>query len=468
MIRNWILIALLALVLLVSGNLISFYVDWLWFGEIGQLPVFKTILSAEVVLALSAGLAAFLALYINLSWAHRYRRAGQWHRTEEWLELPFRTQIDPFVSRIIPFLSALLALFSGLNGAAQWERFLLAKNAAVFGQADPVFGHDFGFYVFTLPVLDFLQGWLSGLLILSALFSAALYVYHGGLGITPRGFFIDRAPRIHLLGLLGLFLVLKSAGYRLSAYELLFSSRGMVSGAIYADVHARIPALSLLTGLALLAALVVFVSAFGRGWRAPGIAVGGLFAASLLGVSLYPDLLHRFRVLPNEIMLERPYIEENIKATRFAYGLNNIEEREFPAEENLTVKDLEKNDLTLRNVRLWEHEPLLTTYRQLQQIRTYYDFVGVDNDRYVINGKYQQVMLSPRELSYRNLPGGANWINEHLTYTHGYGAALGPVSRISREGLPEFMIKDIPPVSSVNLQVTRPEIYYGELTDHYV
>ncbi len=148
--------------------------------------------------------------------------------------------------------------------------------------------------------------------------------------------------------------------------------------------------------------------------------------------------------------------------------MNKIEEKEFPAEENLTKDDLIRNDLTIKNIRLWDHGPLLDTYRQLQQIRPYYDFVDVDNDRYMVNGEYRQVMLSPRELSYRNLPGGENWINEHLTYTHGFGATVGPVNRISPEGLPEFMIKDIPPSSENNITINRPQIYYGEITNDYV
>ena len=468
MTRSWILILLVLFVLLLSGNVVSLYTDWLWFQEIEQLSVFLITLTTEFKLGLALGLLFFLLLYINLVLAHRYRSAGQWQRTQEWLDLPFRTQLDPHIARLIPVLGAVFGFFVALSGAAQWEKYLLARNSSSFEISDPVFGNDFGFYVFQLPFLSYLQGWLMSMLILVTLFTALLYIYHGGLGISPRGFFMDPTPKRHLMWLAGLILLVKATGYRLSAYELLFTIRGVVTGAVYADIHARIPVLNFLVGLTVLAALVVIAGGYGRGWRLPLGAVAVVFAVSLLGGSLYPDLLHRFRVLPNEIVLEGPYIQENIKATRYAFGLNNIEEEEFPAEENLTRQDLTQNDLTIKNVRLWDHRPLLSTYRQLQQIRTYYDFVGVDNDRYVIDGEYRQVMLSPRELSYRNLPGGANWINEHLTYTHGYGVTLGPVNRISKEGLPEFMIKDIPPVSTINLKVTRPEIYYGELTSHYV
>ena len=468
MFRSWVLILLVFFVLLVSGNIVPLYTNWIWFQEIDYLSVFTLSLFTRIKLGIVLGLLSFIVLLINLRWAQRYHTAGLWHRTQEWLELPFRTQLDPYIGKLLPVLAALLAILAGLNGATQWENYLLAQNASEFGQSDPVFGNDYGFYVFSLPLLSYLQSWFTGLLVLSTLLSVFLYIYHGGLGLTKSGFFMDPVPKRHLFWLGGMILVAKAIGYRFSAYDLLYSTRGVVTGAVYADIHARIPALNFLVILSLLAAVAVIAGGYRKGWRIPLVAIALLFVVSLLGGSVYPDLLHRLRVVPNEIVLEGPYITESVKATRFAYGLNNIEEKGFPADENLTRADLAANDLTIKNVRLWDHRPLLATYRQLQQIRTYYDFVGVDNDRYMIDGEYRQVMLSPRELSYRNLPGGANWINEHLTYTHGYGATMGPVNRISPEGLPEFMIQDIPPTSNINLQITRPEIYYGELTHDYV
>ncbi|MEK7221931.1 MAG: UPF0182 family protein, partial [Nitrospirota bacterium] len=259
----------------------------------------------------------------------------------------------------------------------------------------------------------------------------------------------------------------KAWGYRLDAYDLLYSRRGVVFGAVYADVHAALPILQGLVVLCALTALAVLVFALRGTWR-PALLLGGLtFAVGTLGLSLYPEFVHRFQVVPNESVMERPYIEQNITFTRLAYGLTDIQEEVFPAEQELTAADLARNELTIKNVRLWDHRPLLSTYRQLQQIRTYYDFVDVDNDRYVINGEYRQVMLSPRELSYKNLTSRI-WINEHFTYTHGYGVAMGPVNRISPEGLPEFFLQDIPPVSAIDLTVTRPEIYYGEIPNDYV
>jgi hypothetical protein len=190
-------------------------------------------------------------------------------------------------------------------------------------------------------------------------------------------------------------------------------------------------------------------------------------AVYIIGIVAYPYVLQKFKVAPNELALETPFIEQNIKFTRLGYNLDKIEVKPFDVDYNLSGKDIEKNDATIKNIRLWDHSPLLRTYSQLQQIRTYYKFADVDNDRYTINGEYMQVMLAPRELSYNDLP-SKTWINERLIFTHGNGLTLGPVSRISREGLPEFLIKDIPPVSQVDLKVTRPEIYYGELSNNYV
>ena len=468
MTRSFSLIFLLILILLLSGNVVSLYVDWLWFSEIQQLPIFLITLFAQAKLGIFMGFLFSVVLLISLIWANRFRFAAKWHRTEKWLDLPLRTQIDPHLSKLITILALLLGFFVGLSASSQWENYLLFSNPSNFGLSDSVFGKDFGFYVFRIPFLSYLQAWGMNLLILVALLTMVIYFYHGGLGLTQKGLFIDPSPKKHLLLLAGLILIIKGAGFRLAAYDLLYTTRGIVTGAIYSDIHARIPVLNLLAVLSFLAGIVVMISGTRRGWKVPVTTVIILLTLSLLGNSLYPNLLHRFRVQPNEIVLERPYIVENIKATRFAFGLDHVEVKEFPAEDNLTAELLAENNATIRNVRLWDHRPLLSTYRQLQQIRSYYDFVDVDNDRYKINGEYRQVMLSPRELSYQNLPGGTNWINEHLTYTHGYGLALGPVNRITKEGLPEFMIQDIPPKSTVDINITRPELYYNELANDYV
>src|SRR6058998_245007 len=226
--------------------------------------------------------------------------------------------------------------------------------------------------------------------------------------------------------------------------------------------------LGALAVLATLTAVACAAQIMRPGLRLLAGAGAALLVVWVLGLGVYPAFLQRLRVAPNELEAERPYLEANIRMTRAAYGLDRIQEKEFPADENLDARALARNEATLKNIRLWDYRPLLRTFAQLQEIRTYYKFVDVDNDRYVVNGEYRQLMLSPRELSYQHLQSRI-WINEHLTFTHGYGAVVGPVNRITAEGLPEFLVKDIPPQSSGGFpKITRPQIYYGEVSNEYV
>jgi uncharacterized membrane protein (UPF0182 family) len=287
--------------------------------------------------------------------------------------------------------------------------------------------------------------------------------------MTTRGPRLAAGARRHLLLLGAALLGLKAVGFWLDRYEVVFSARGVVFGASYTDVYATLPVLSALTLLAGLAGVACLVQMARPGLRLIGAALVLLALVWIGGLGIYPALLQTYRVKPNELAFERPFIEHNIRMTRQAYGLDRIEEKEFPADESLDARALARNEATIKNIRLWDHRPLLRTFAQLQEIRTYYKFVDVDNDRYRVDGEYRQLMLSPRELSYQHLQGGRNWINEHLTYTHGYGVVVGPVNRVTPEGLPEFFVKDIPPQSGDGFRaITRPEIYYGEIANEYV
>jgi uncharacterized membrane protein (UPF0182 family) len=280
-------------------------------------------------------------------------------------------------------------------------------------------------------------------LILSSLATIVVYFCTRGIQVSPGLVSISRRARGHLLALAALLLLLKAAGYRLAMFDLLFSQRGVAFGAGYSDVHAQLPVLKALVVLASVVAVLCLVTIRLRSWRLLLWSVAALVGVAILAGVAYPGLIQRYQVSPNEIVKEKPYIDFNIRYTRLAYGLDNIEEREFPAEETLTLQDLRKNEATLKNIRLWDTQPLLATYSQLQEIRTYYKFTDIDIDRYLINGEYRQVTLSPRELSAKDLPSRI-WINERLTYTHGYAAVVSPVNRVTREGLPEFWVKDIP------------------------
>jgi uncharacterized membrane protein (UPF0182 family) len=463
----WILLAFVALA--VVGQAVPFYTDWLWFQEVGFARVFTTMLSFRGWLALAVAGAVFAMLFANLWLAARSAPPDVLWELEDQLGLPGRAVLEPVVRRLLLPAISVIALFAGVRASSGWDTALEFLNATPFGRVDPLFGRDLGFYVFELPFWRMLHGWASLLAGATLALTAAIYVVQRSIVLTARGPRLAGGARTHLLMLGSLLLTLRAVGFWLDRYDVLYSPRGVVFGASYTDVHATLPVLPVLAVLSLLCAGACLVQARRTGWR---FLVAGLVVLAVVwvgGLGVYPALLQRFRVTPNELVAERPFIEHNIRMTRQAFGLDRVKERDFPAEERLNLAAVEANNATIKNIRLWDHRPLLTTFGQLQEIRTYYKFLDVDNDRYTLNGEYRQVMLSPRELSYRHLPGqGQSWINEHLTYTHGYGLVVGPVNRISPEGLPEFFVKDIPPKSTGFPTITRPEMYYGESGNDYV
>jgi len=461
-------LVLVAVVILASaGGLIRLYTDWLWFQEVGFAAVFATVLQTQVALGLVFGFVFLLVVYSNAVLARRLAPRDVLLVVDDSLGLPSQEILEPYLRTLILPVSLVLALIAGWGAAGKWDLFLRALNSVPFGTSDPLFGQDIGFYVFWLPVLRYLYGEGMIALALAVLAAAGVYLCNRGLRISPRGPWLSPGARRHLLALAGLILLLKAYGYRLDIYDLLYSQRGVTFGAGYADVNAQLPVLKALVVLSVVAAFLAVATGFMRNWRPFLGGVGALVGLAILGGGVYPTVIQRFQVVPNEIVKERPYIDLNIKYTRMAYGLDNIQEREFPAEEQLTAADLRANDATIKNIRLWDTKPLLTTYSQLQEIRTYYKFTDIDIDRYRLNGQYRQVTLSPRELSYKDLPSRI-WINERLTFTHGYGAVVGPVNRVTTEGLPEFLVKDIPPAGDGDLKIARPELYFSELPNDYV
>jgi len=465
---TWVILAIVTLALLsTASQIVGFYTDWLWFHEVRFTSVFVTVLQTQVLLGLVTGAAFFLILYGNVSLARRLAPREALVAADDALGLPSPELLDSYLRRLAFPGSVTLALLVGWLGTGRWELVLKALNPTPFGIRDPLFDQDVAFYVFRLPLWSSLYGWLMGVLVVSGLATIAVYFCTRGIQISPGAIAVSRRARGHLLVLAALVLFLKAVGYRLAMFDLLFSKRGVAFGAGYADVHAQLPILKALVVLAGLVAVLCLVTIRLWSWRPLLWSVAALVGVAILGGVAYPGLIQRYQVSPNEIVKEKPYIDFNIRYTRVAYGLDNIEEREFPAEETLTLQDLRKNEATLKNIRLWDTRPLLATYSQLQEIRTYYKFTDIDIDRYRINGEYRQVTLSPRELSAKDLPSRI-WINERLTYTHGYGAVVSPVNRVTREGLPEFWVKDIPPAGSTDLRISRPELYFSELATDYV
>jgi uncharacterized protein len=465
-----VLLVLIAAGLAVLAQLVPLYVDWLWFHEVGYVEVFTRTLSLRGGLFTAMVVAVLVFLWTNLGIAARTAQPDVYWELEDQLPgLPGRVVIEPLIRRFLPVVLALIALMAGLRATLHWETVLGYLNASPFGTADPLFGRDLAFFVFTLPFWQLLHGWAMGLVSGTIILTLILHVLQRSLVLTARGPRLAGAARTHLLALGALLLALKAIGFWLDRFELVFSARGLVFGASYTDTYATLPALGILTMLALVAAVACLVQIGRPGLRVVAGALVLLGVVWVGGLGIYPAVVQRFRVAPNELAAERPFITHNIRMTRRAYGLDRIEQREFPADEALDLRALERNEATIKNIRLWDYRPLLRTFAQLQEIRTYYKFVDVDNDRYRVDGEYRQLMLSPRELAYsQTQQGGRNWINEHLTYTHGYGAVVGPVNRVTAEGLPEFLVKDIPPRSSGGFPtVTRPELYYGEMSNEY-
>jgi uncharacterized membrane protein (UPF0182 family) len=462
-------IALFAFLLLVFAgpSLLRFYTDWLWFGEVGYQSVFATMLRSQGTLFTITFVSAFVWLAFNVRTAvSSIRDLRPVFITREGLEvtLPSRGQLQMLATAAAMVVAILIALYA----AGQWEIWMAWRNAVPFGQVDPLLGRDAGFYVFTLPFLQFVRGLVQGLIVVAALASAAVYFISGSLSPTfPAKFSMTASARRHLALLAAAFLLMLAFGAWLQRSEFLIPAGGTIAGAAgYADVNGRMPATLVLAVAAVIGAGLAALQAFTpRNWPIP-VAIG-LYLIVSIGGEVYGTMLQRFVVSPNEQARETPYIQNNIEATRRAFGLDSIEERQISGEATLAREDIERNAATLQNVRLWDHQPLLETFSQIQEIRTYYDFASIDNDRYRINGALRQVMLSGRELNSNSLP-NRTWVNERLTFTHGYGLTLGPVNQVTSQGLPVLFIRDLPPVTSAGLEVKEPSIYFGELSNDYV
>ena len=440
--------------------------EWLWFNEVEYTDIFTRTLGTRLTLGAVVFLLAFAGLALNLRLALRGFR-------QPYTLFPGNGEIQAVVLtpqqllRLGTGVAALMALFIGVFASNEWLTWLQFINAVPFDQADPLFGRDIGFYIFSLPFIDLVRYLALTVVMLSLLGSATIYVISNQLGIDPAsGPIISHDARRHLgLIIAGLFLLLAWGAY-LDIPRVLTTPAGTVYGASYVDVLLRVPVFRVLLAAALVGAGLSVISALTPRNR-PLMAAIGLYALISVGGNVGAFALQRLVVTPDEQQREAPYLTHNIAATRQAFALDNVEEREVSGDATLTLADIENNPDTINNVRLWDHEPLLDTFGQLQEIRTYYDFASVDNDRYFIDGEYRQIMLSSRELNSDSLP-NRSWVNERLQYTHGFGVAMGPVNQVTQEGLPVLFIGDLPPTSTVDLEVEQPSIYFGELSNDYV
>jgi hypothetical protein len=441
--------------------------DWWWFREIGYGIVFTRELTTRVLLFLAAGGLTAGVLYLNL-------RAAQRGLVPDPVVLQLgpespRLNISAGLRRLSLPVALALGVLAGFAVTPAWDLVLRVIHRTPFGVADPVFSRDIGYYVFTLPGLSLALGILNTLAVLSLFLVVPLYWMRRDIVPGPRRLMIEPTAGLHLAILLAAtFLVTALRLWLVEIPGLLYSTTGPLIGASYTDLHARLPALRISAVVAVLAAVAVVIGGIqGRLPRYGFLAVVSYLGVAVVGRGLFPLAMQKFVVAPTELTRETPYLRHHIAATREAWGLDSVEVRELGGEAGLTLADIKANGPTIENVRLWDREPLLQTFGQLQEIRTYYDFVSVDDDRYWIDGVYRQVLLSPRELNAASLP-TRTFINEHLTFTHGMGLTLSPVNQVTVEGLPVLFIKDLPPVSNVSLRITRPQIYYGEIPNEYV
>ncbi len=442
---------------------IELYTEWAWFSSEGFSSVFWTMFFSKLGLRVISGIFFFIILYFNLSITRKaIRRYKSTFELQDLVELISEKRVT--LAFIIA--SVVLALLLSSLVATFWTTTQQYINRTEFGVEDPIFGNDISFYVFVLPMYRVIYSAIMVSLVLSLFIVTIIYAVTRAIDTKWGTLVVDEPAKKHIPALVGSIILLKGVGYILNTYQLLQSTRGPIIGATYADVNAAMPALYVLAVVSVICAVLAFADMFRRGLKLTMAGVVILVLLSFLVGTVWPGFVQALRVNPNELRMERPFIEHNLEFTRKAYGLDNIIEHTFPATATLTYEDIIANRATIDNIRIWDEMPegpLIQTYAEIQQIRPYYEFRNVDVARYTIGGNVMQVMLSARHMNPDNLERAQTWVNQHLVYTHGFGVVMSPANKATRQGLPDLIVKDIPPTSRYEeLAIERPEIYFGE------
>ncbi len=472
--RAWLVVGAVVLFFLITSlrGFASFYTDYLWFDSLGSSEVWRGVLGAKLALAVIFTGAFFLLMWVNLVIADRlappFRAAGP---EEEFIER-YHEIVGGRTGLVRGVTAGLLALIAGAGVSSEWNSWLLFTHSQSFGVDDPQFGTDIGFYVFRLPFLSFLAGWLFAALLIVIIVTTVAHYLNGGIRLSAQRNRVTPQVKAHLSVLLGLIALVKAAGYWLQRYDLTVSSRGFVDGAGYTDVKAQLPAINLLLLISVASFLLFIVNIWRRGWTLPILGVGLWALIAVVAGGIYPQFVQRVQVTPNEPEKERPYIARNIEATQEAMGLSpdDIEEVPFDLETDKDQIDLTANEASVSNIRIWDPSPAVLgkTFPQLQRVRDYYRINDVDVDRYELDGVPTQVLLSVRDLNTANVPRDT-WAAKHLTYTHGYGAVVAPANAKEASGEPNFVAKDVPYATDVpELELTQPAVYFGENLSEYV
>ncbi|MEX2178954.1 MAG: UPF0182 family protein [Gemmatimonadaceae bacterium] len=470
-----------ALLLVFAPAVASRLADWLWYRDIGYERVFLTQIIAQWSLAFAAGVGGFIILYVNARIALRGAPRRNLHIRDAttWAAQGPAILMERLASWFVVPVCLLVAFVLAVSAGANWRELAMFIFRTPFGVADPIFARDVGYYVFTLPMVETLLTFLNAIAWASlVVVTLPAYVARSDIGAvvdtSQQGgglrFFVTPRAQTHIAILAASILVLRAVRVVLvDVPSLLLSQKPVLFGAAYTDLTVRLPLMRVLAVVLILAAAaLVWQARKGQLVRGAVIVLVAVIASAVLLGGLIPSAFQRLVVQPNELERETAQIQHHITATRAAWAIDSIDRRELTTERPLTMREIQSNQATISNVRLWDREPLLQTYGQIQSIRTYYDFVSVDDDRYIINGELRQVLLAPRELNTNALP-TRTFVNEHLTYTHGMGVTLGPSNQVTPEGLPVLWVKDLPPASSVpEVKVTRPQIYFGEQSNEFV
>jgi uncharacterized membrane protein (UPF0182 family) len=464
--RFW--VGLIVVVLLVGflslRNLAVLWTDQMWFSSVGFSSVFSTLFFVKVGLGFTFGAIFFFIMWGNLLLTDRFGARDLSFEPEDEVVRRFQNVVRPYAKRVYAAIALVMGLVAGLNATGQWQKYLLFSHAQSFHKVDPVFHKDLGFYVFTLPFVSYVITWFLVVLIFALLVTTGFHFLNGGIRttrVTPRV-----APRVkaHLSVIGAAIALMKAAGYLIAKWELVNSNHGFVQGATYTDIHARMPALTILFYLSLAATGILLYNVRSRGWSLPVVAVGlWAFVALVIGV-LYPTFLQALKVSPNQQSLESPYIQRNITATRAAFGLDKVVYHAFAGSTSISRAQIKTNMATLDNIRLWDpsNKISLQTVTRRQSIRSYYNFTTLAVDRYFVNGKLTPVLIGARQVNSGNLP-SQSWVNQHLQYTHGIGAAVVVANQVDAStGNPIFDISNVPPISTNGLPLlTQPDIYFG-------
>jgi uncharacterized protein len=456
--------AILLVAFLSLRSVAVLWTDQMWFSSLGFANVFSTLFLVKVGLALTFGAVFFILLWVNLLLTDRFGARDLSFEPEDEIVRRFQNVVRPYAGRIYALIALVMGALAGLNATGQWQQYLLFAHSRPFHVRDALFHKDVSFYVFTLPFVSFIVTWTLVSLFVILIVTTAFHYLNGGIRATRATPRVSPRVKAHLSVIGAGIALMKAAGYVIAKWELVNSTNGYAQGAGYTDVHARIPAQTILFYLSIAAAVILLANVRSRGWSLPAVAVGlWIFVALVIGV-LYPTILQAVKVSPAQSSLEVPYIQRNIEATRQAFGINRVDYETFAGLSTITDAQARADAATLNNIRLWDPSPniALATVRRRQSIRSYYTFTTLGVDRYFVNGKLTPVLIGARQLNTANLP-SAGWVNNHLQYTHGIGAAVVAANQVDAStGNPNFVISNVPPTSVSGMPaLTQPDIYFG-------